>query len=119
AKRNEAARAIKLATEEDAQEGEGMFNGGNQGPRLLYNGVELAGISGIGVDHNGYSEALEDDKPDLLTDREKREQLRRRRQGLVNQYAAMVHGTLNGETIRSVNALLITRYGKSVNQCNT
>jgi hypothetical protein len=104
------------ADEEDPTQGSNL-GGGSLGPRLLYNGVELEGISGIGFDHNGYTTDLEDDEPDHLTDKERREALRRRRQGLVNQYAAKHYAGVNGETIRKVNGLLIARYGKSVNQC--
>ncbi|MEZ4737724.1 MAG: hypothetical protein R3E79_62410, partial [Caldilineaceae bacterium] len=60
----------------------------------------------------------EDDEPELITDKEKREQLRRRRQGLVSQYAGKLHGQVNGETIRQVNALLLQRFGKPVNECS-
>ena len=117
AKRQESARAVKMrADEEDPTQGSNL-GGGSLGPRLLYNGVELEGISGIGFDHNGYTTDLEDDEPDHLTDKERREALRRRRQGLVNQYAAKHYAGVNGETIRKVNGLLIARYGKSVNQC--
>ncbi|MCB0112121.1 MAG: hypothetical protein KDE53_39635, partial [Caldilineaceae bacterium] len=101
---------------------------GSDGPRLLYRGITLEGISGIGFGHNGYSATLdedppvtpgfEDDEPDLFTEKEKREQLRRRRQGLVSQYAGKMHGQVNGDTIRQVNATLLQRFGKPVNQCN-
>ncbi len=117
AKRNEAARAIKLAQGEEASEPGGGPGGGLQGPRLLYQGVTLEAIANIGFNHSGYSEELEEEPP-LVTDRERRERLRRRRQGLVGQYAAVVHGHVNGETIRKVNAILIERYGKPVSQCD-
>ncbi len=116
AKRQESSRAIKLREEEE-EESSGAFSGGGYGPRLVYNGVELDGISGLGFDHGGYSADLEDEEPALITDKEVREQLRRRRQGLVGQYAAKQYGTVNGETIRKVNGLLIARYHKPVTQC--
>jgi superfamily II DNA or RNA helicase len=116
-KRQEADRAIKLAAEEEAPDS-GPFNGGNHGPRLLYNGVTLDSISGMGFDHNGYSTDLEEQEPALTTDKEAREQLRRRRQALVGQYAAKQYGTVNGDTIRKANGLLIARYGKPVSQCS-
>ncbi len=117
AKRKEAERAVKMrAEDEDPSQGSGLGNG-NVGPRLLYNGVELEGISGLGFDHNGYRADLEVDDPAYVTDKEEREALRRRRQGLVGQYAAKRYATVNGETIRKVNALLIARYSKPVNQC--
>lgn len=118
AKRAEIRRAIKMEREEESPESYGAFGPGGDGPGLLYNGVELDGISGLGFDHNGYSADLTDEEPDLITDREKREQLRRRRQALVGQYAGKLYGTVNGETIRKVNGLLIGHFGKSVNQCN-
>ncbi|MCB0114071.1 MAG: hypothetical protein KDD84_08265, partial [Caldilineaceae bacterium] len=119
AKRREAERAVKMrADEEDPTQGSNL-GGGGLGPQLLYNGVELEGISGIGFDHNGYLAELEEEDDEFahLTDKEKREALRRRRQGLANQYAAKLYGSVNGETIRKANGLLIARYGKSVNQC--
>ncbi|MCE7987267.1 MAG: hypothetical protein DYG89_39365 [Caldilinea sp. CFX5] len=128
AKRVEAARAIKLLEEIDgAKAGEANFTGGD-GPRLFYQGISMESIAGIGFGHNGYSATLDeadspappaaDDEPELFTDKEKREQLRRRRQGLVSQYAGKLHGQVNGETIRQVNALLLQRFGKPVNQCS-
>jgi superfamily II DNA or RNA helicase len=115
AKRKEAARAIKIRAEEEAPE-TGGAGGDSGGPRLLYNGVELEGISGMGFTHNGYSADIEDE-PETVTDKEAREALRRRRQGLVGQYAAKLYATVNGDTIRKVNGLLMARYGKGVNQC--
>ncbi|MCB0127859.1 MAG: DEAD/DEAH box helicase family protein [Caldilineaceae bacterium] len=128
-KRVEAQRAIKMV--EDAGGTGNSANvvyTGSDGPRLLYRGITLEGISGIGFGHNGYSATLdedppvtpgfEDDEPDLFTEKEKREQLRRRRQGLVSQYAGKMHGQVNGDTIRQVNATLLQRFGKPVNQCN-
>ncbi len=129
AKRVEAARAIKLLEEVDgAKSGESTFGGGD-GPKLFYQGISLESIAGIGFGHNGYSTTLDeadspaqpatvDDEPELITDKEKREQLRRRRQGLVSQYAGKLHGQVNGETIRQVNALLLQRFGKPVNECS-
>ena len=129
AKRVEASRAIRLLEEVDgAKSGESTFGGGD-GPKLFYQGISMESIAGIGFGHNGYSTALdeadtaapqpaEDDEPELITDKEKREQLRRRRQGLVSQYAGKLHGQVNGETIRQVNALLLQRFGKPVNECS-
>jgi hypothetical protein len=129
AKRVEAERAIRLLEEVDgAKSGESTFGGGD-GPKLFYQGISMESIAGIGFGHNGYSTALdeadtaapqpaEDDEPELITDKEKREQLRRRRQGLVSQYAGKLHGQVNGETIRQVNALLLQRFGKPVNECS-
>ncbi|MEZ4617710.1 MAG: hypothetical protein R2867_19650 [Caldilineaceae bacterium] len=128
-KRVEAQRAIKLF--EDAG-GAGnsanvVYTGGD-GPRLLYHGITLDGISGIGFGHNGYSTTFEEDAPEItpeedneperFTEKEQREQLRRRRQGLVSQYAGKTLGQVNGETIRQVNATLLQRFGKPVNQCS-
>jgi len=129
-KRVEAQRAIKLF--EDAGGASNSANvvyGSGDGPRLLYHGISLEGIAGIGFGHNGYSAALEEEERDaeptededgfaLLTEKEKREQLRRRRQGLVNQYAGRLYGQVNGDTIRQVNSLLLQRFGKPVNQCS-
>lgn len=128
-KRVEAQRAIKLF--EDAGGASNSANivyGNGDGPRLLYRGVSLEGISGIGFGHNGYSDTLEqdtpvtpgfeEDEPEQLTEKEKREGLRRRRQGLVSQYAGKTLGQVNGDTIRQVNATLLQRFGKPVNQCN-
>ena len=130
AKRVEATRAIRLLEEVDgAKSGEANFTGGGDGPKLFYQGISMESIAGIGFGHNGYSTILdeadtaapqpaEDDEPELITDKEKREQLRRRRQGLVSQYAGKLHGQVNGETIRQVNALLLQRFGKPVNECS-
>lgn len=128
-KRVEAQRAIKLF--EDAGGAGNSANvvyTGSDGPRLLYRGITLDGISGIGFGHNGYSSALDEDapvtpgfaedEPEQITEKEKREQLRRRRQGLVSQYAGKMHGQVNGDTIRQVNATLMQRFGKPVNQCS-
>jgi superfamily II DNA or RNA helicase len=117
-KRQEANRAIKLAEEIEDAPDSGAFNGGNYGPLLLYNGVTLDSISGMGFDHNGYSTDLEVEESPLVTDKEVREQLRRRRQALVGQYAARQYGAVNGDTIRKANGLLLARYGKPVSQCN-
>ncbi len=124
AKRDEAERMVRLAEAPEAVEETNEIGGGeSDGPRLLYHGVTLDSISGIGFGHNGYSEDLADDgaQPDddrlPITDKEQREQLRRRRQGLVGQYAAKLYGQVNGDTIRQTNAVLLQRYGKPVNQC--
>ena len=37
---------------------------------------------------------------------------------MVNQYAGKLHGQVNGDTIRQVNALLLQRFGKPVNLCS-
>ncbi|MBX3012377.1 MAG: DEAD/DEAH box helicase family protein [Caldilineaceae bacterium] len=127
-KRVEASRAIKLIEEVDgAASGNSAF-APSEGPRLYYQGISLESITGIGFGHNGYSASLDeadapaplvdDAEPELITDKEKREQLRRRRQGLVSQYAGKQHGQVNGETIRLVNAALLQRFGKPVNQCS-
>jgi len=127
-KRIEASRAIKMMEEVDgAQVGNSPYGGGD-GPRLYYQGISMESIAGIGFSHNGYSTTLdeedapastiEDDELELVTDKEKREQHRRRRQGLVSQYAGKQHGQVNGDTIRQVNALLLQRFGKPVNQCS-
>jgi superfamily II DNA or RNA helicase len=128
-KRVEAQRAIKLFEDAGgAGNSANLVYGGGDGPRLLYRGVSLEGIAGIGFGHNGYSESLDEhhsavtpvedeEEAELLTDKEKREQLRRRRQGLVSQYAGKMHGQVNGDTIRQVNATLLQRFGKPVNQC--
>ncbi|MDQ3247875.1 MAG: DEAD/DEAH box helicase family protein [Chloroflexota bacterium] len=117
-KREEAERVVRLAeaTPEPVPT-ETPDTGGSEGPRLLYHGVTLDGIAGIGFGHNGYSESLEAEPVTPITDKEQREQLRRRRQGLVGQYAAKLYGQVNGDTIRQTNALLVQRYGKPVNQC--
>ncbi len=128
-KRVEAQRAIKLF--EDAGGAGNSANvvyGSGDGPRLFYHGITLEGIAGIGFGHNGYSATLdedagaaaprEEDEFELLTEKEKREQLRRRRQGLVSQYAGKTLGQVNGDTIRQVNATLLQRFGKPVNQCS-
>lgn len=126
-KRVEAERAIKLIEDAGgASPGSNVVYTGNDGPRLLYQGISLESISGIGFGHNGYSATLEEaaptvapvaeDEPELLTEKEQREQLRRRRQGLVSRYAGKLYGQVNGETIRQVNALLMQRFGKPVNQ---
>jgi len=120
-KRNEASRAIKVKEEELDFEPEGEEGGGwNYGPNLIYNGISVEGISGIGFDHDGYLEELDapEEELELLTDKEKREQLRRRRQALVGQYAGKLYGQVNGDTIRQVNGLLLGQYGKPVNQCS-
>jgi len=127
-KRAEARRAIRLIEEVDgANAGNSAFSGGD-GPRLYYQGISMESIAGIGFGHNGYSSTLDEAdtpaplvderEPELITDKEKREQLRRRRQGLVSQYAGKLHGQVNGDTIRQVNATLLQRFGKSVNQCS-
>ena len=119
AKRDEASRAIKVKEEVgDAEPGAFTGPGGSDGPHLLYHGVTLEGIAGMGFAHNGYSEELKEEEPEQITDKEKREQLRRRRQGLVGQYAAKLYSQVNGETIRQTNAQLLQKFGKSVNQCN-
>jgi superfamily II DNA or RNA helicase len=128
-KRVEAQRAIKLF--EDAGGASNSANaayGSGDGPRLFYHGITLEGIAGIGFGHNGYSATLDEDAGaaapraedafELLTEKEKREQLRRRRQGLVSQYAGKLHGQVNGDTIRQINAVLLQRFGKPVNQCS-
>ena len=127
-KRAEAQRAIRLIEEIDgAQSGNSTFSGGD-GPKLYYHGITLESITGIGFGHNGYSATLDEaaptappvdeSEPELITEKEKREQLRRRRQGLVSQYAGKLHGQVNGETIRQVNATLLQRFGKPVNECS-
>lgn len=127
-KRAEARRAIRLIEEVDgAQAGNSTFSGGD-GPRLYYQGISMESIAGIGFGHNGYSSTLDEAdtpaplvderEPELITDKEKREQLRRRRQGLVSQYAGKLHGQVNGDTIRQVNAILLQRFGKPVNECS-
>ncbi|MCB9149950.1 MAG: DEAD/DEAH box helicase family protein [Caldilineaceae bacterium] len=116
-KRSEASRAIKLLEEMAPPTGDASEGAGDQGPSLLYHGVTLESISGIGFGHNGYMAELDEEEGAPLTDKELRENLRRRRQGLVSHYAAKHFGQVNGETIRKVNALLLTRYGKPVNQC--
>lgn len=128
-KRTEASRAIKLLEEiNGAQAGNSTFNGGD-GPRLYYQGISMESIAGMGFSHNGYSTTLDeeedapastadDDELETITDKEKREQLRRRRQGLVSQYTGKQHGQVNGDTIRQVNALLLQRFGKPVHQCS-
>ena len=127
-KRTEASRAIKLLEEiNGAQAGNSTYHGGD-GPRLYYQGISMESIAGMGFSHNGYSTTLDeedapapsvdDDELETITDKEKREQLRRRRQGLVSQYAGKQHGQVNGDTIRQVNALLLQRFGKPVNQCS-
>lgn len=116
-KRSEASRAIKLAEEMAPSEGDAAWSNGDQGHSLLYHGVTLESISGIGFGHNGYLAELEEEEVAPITEKEMRENLRRRRQGLVNHYAAQHFGQVNGDTIRKVNALLLTRYGKPVNQC--
>lgn len=127
AKRVEATRAIKVVEELEGPKTDGAGFGVGDGPRLHYNGVSLEGIAGLGFGHNGYSVMLEDaataaplvdaDEFEQVTEKEKREQLRRRRQGLVSQYVGKFHGQVNGDTIRQVNALLLQRFGKPVNQC--
>lgn len=127
-KRAEAQRAIRMLEEIDgAQSGNSTFSGGD-GPKLYYHGITLESITGIGFGHNGYSATLDEaaptvptvdeSEPELITEKEKREQLRRRRQGLVSQYAGKLHGQVNGETIRQVNATLLQRFGKPVNECS-
>lgn len=117
-KRDEADRVVRLAEATEEVETEpALEGGGSDGPRLLYHGVTLDGISGIGFGHNGYSADLAEEEPEQITDKEKREQLRRRRQGLAGQYAAKLYGQVNGDTIRQTNARLLQKYGKPVNQC--
>ena len=117
-KRDEADRVVRLAEATEEVETEpALDGGGSDGPRLLYHGVTLDGISGIGFGHNGYSADLAEEEPEQITDKEKREQLRRRRQGLAGQYAAKLYGQVNGDTIRQTNARLLQKYGKPVNQC--
>jgi superfamily II DNA or RNA helicase len=124
AKREEAERAIRTRKEEEEEPGLSFGNSQSYGPSLLYNGVTLDSISGMGLEHNGYIEDLDealdlppDDEFAHLTEGEQGEVLRRRRQGLVNQYAAIKFKRINGDTLRQVNSLLITRYGKPVNRC--
>lgn len=123
AKRAEVQKAIKLKEDEEAAEPVGDWGDSqSHGPSLVYEGIALDSISGIGFGHNGYSadldETIEDEAEDPVslrfTDREIREQRRRRRQALVSQYAAQLFKNVNGETIRRVNALLLERFGKSV-----
>ena len=107
--------------------GNAAFAGGDV-PRLCYHCITMESIAGIGFGHNGYSSTLEETdspapdadegEPELITDKEKREQLRRRRQGLVSQYAGKLHGQVNGDTILQVNATLLQRFGKPVNECS-
>ncbi|MEZ4868979.1 MAG: DEAD/DEAH box helicase family protein [Caldilineaceae bacterium] len=128
AKRVEASRAIKLVEDAGGAKTGSVTYVGSDGPRLHYQGVTLEAIAGIGFGHNGYSVALDegeapplpaaDEEPELITEKEKRDQLRRRRQGLVSQYAGKQYGQVNGETIRQVNALLLQRFGKPVQQCS-
>ncbi len=128
-KRVEAQRAIKLFEDAGGASNSGqVLYSGSDGPRVLYQGISLESISGIGFGHNGYSTTLdeegpaadvvEEEEPELLTEKEQREQLRRRRQGLVSRYASRVHGQVNGDTIRQINATLLQRFGKPVNQCS-
>lgn len=128
-KRIEAQRAIKLREESGgAKQSTDVSAGSSDGPRLFYHGISLDGIAGIGFGHNGYSAELDeaevaaplgaDEPSERFTEKEQREQLRRRRQGLVSQYAGKLHGQVNGETIRQVNAVLLGRFGKPVNQCS-
>lgn len=118
-KRSEASSAIKTeADEEELPEAGGDWGTGESGPSVVYAGIKLDAIAGMGYGYSGYSEELDDEEPELLTEREKRQQLRRRRQGLVNQYAARKYTLVNGDTIRQVNSLLLERYGKPVNQCS-
>ena len=128
-KRVEAQRAIRLLEESGgAKTASDVSAGSGEGPRLVYHGISLEGIAGIGFGHNGYSAELDEevaddtspveDNGELFTEKEKREQLRRRRHGLVNQYAGKLHGQVNGDTIRQVNALLLQRFGKPVNLCS-
>ena len=118
AKRDEAGRVVRLAEEtEEIEPSEAIGTSINEGPRLLYHGVTLDSISGIGFAHNGYSEDLPDEALLPITDKEQREQLRRRRQGLVGQYAAKLYSQVNGDTIRQTNAQLLQKFGKPVNQC--
>lgn len=122
AKRTEVERAIKLAEEADDREGVNEWDPANYGPSLIYNGITLESIAGMGFEYGNYSADLdEDDDEDefeQITDKEKREQLRRRRQGLVQQYAGKVYDSVNGETIRKVNAELLSRYGTPVSKCS-
>lgn len=118
AKRDEAGRVVRLAEETaEIEPSETIGESTNEGPRLLYHGVTLDSISGIGFAHNGYSQELPDEELLQITDKEQREQLRRRRQGLVGQYAAKLYSQVNGDTIRQTNALLLQKFGKPVNQC--
>jgi len=121
AKRTEMERAIKLAEEAGPEDGVSEWDAASYGPSLIYNGITLDSISGIGFEYSGYSEDLDDEEEDepeqTITDKELREQLRRRRQGLVQQYAGMLYDSVNGETIRNANADLLARFGTPVNKC--
>ncbi len=72
----------------------------------------------MGFSYRTFSEELDEEDTQPITDKELREQLRRRRQGLVGQYAGSLYGQVNGETIRKANGLLLQRYGKAVTACS-
>lgn len=116
AKRKEADRGIKTAEEVNEQPVEPV-QVGSDGPRPLYHGVTLDSITGIGFGYKTFSEELTAEDTQPITDKELREQLRRRRQGLVGQYAGSLYGQVNGETIRKANGVLLHRYGKAVTAC--
>ncbi len=115
-KRDESTRGIKLAEEGNSGEAGMGSDWGDEGPRLFYHGVTLDSITGMGFGYKSYSEDLKPQEIEPITDKEKREQLRRRRQGLVGQYAAVLYGQVNGDTIRQTNAVLLQRFGKPVTQ---
>ncbi|MEM7131980.1 MAG: DEAD/DEAH box helicase family protein [Chloroflexota bacterium] len=124
AKRAEVEKAIKLADEAEDLPPVGWGDGHHHGPSLVYEGISFDSISGIGFGHEGYSANLEDESAEeedeeslRYTDKEIREQRRRRRQALVSQYAAKLFKHVNGDTIRKVNSLLMDRYGKPVTHC--
>ena len=117
AKRKEADRGIKTAEEVNEQPVEPVGSFGSDGPRLLYHGVTLDSITGIGFGYKTFSEELTAEDTQPITDKELREQLRRRRQGLVGQYAGSLYGQVNGETICKANGVLLHRYGKAVTAC--
>lgn len=117
-KRKEADRGIKTAEEIAEQPVQPVGSFGSDGPRLLYHGVTLDAITGMGFDYKTFTEELKEEDHHPITDKELREQLRRRRQGLVGQYAGSLYGQVNGETIRKANAQLVQRYGKPVTACS-
>lgn len=125
AKLAEIEKAIKLKEDMVLEPVGDWGDSHSHGPSLVYEGIALDSISGIGFGHNGYSADLEEEAVEVdedpislrFTDREIRDQRRRRRQALVSQYAAQLFSTVNGETIRKANALLLDRFGKSVTHC--
>ena len=124
AKRAEVAKAIRLVEEAEIKPEIGWGDGISHGPSLVYEGISLDSVSGIGFSYTGYSADLEDESADKdsalslrFTDKEIREQRRRRRQALVSQYAAKLFKYVDGETIRKVNAQLLDRFGKPVTHC--